>query len=100
MKGELIMDEVFIASLCKNGILGGALYVDKNYIIYRTNKITVPEKYRNLKMPIKDIVEISCGRILFFPTVTISLKHDYKYKFIIFNRKKFISSINELRQSL
>ena len=93
------MDEIFIASLCKNGILGGAIYVDKNHITYRTNKLTVSEKYRNLKMPIKDIIEITSGRMLFFPTVTISLKHDYKYKFIIFNKKKFLSTMNELRHS-
>ena len=49
----------FVCSLCHNGILGGGLYLDSQSLTYKTNKLTVDKKYRNLVLPMQEIKEIS-----------------------------------------
>lgn len=56
----------FIVSLCKNGILGGGIVADLEKITYKTGKVTVPQKYRNLEMNYKDIVSIKKGWLFIF----------------------------------
>ena len=56
----------FVCSLCHNGILGGGLYLDTQSLTYKTNKLTVDKKYRNLVLQMQEIKEISWKRI-FFP---------------------------------
>ena len=34
----------FVCSLCHNGILGGGLYLDRQSLTYKTNKLTVDKK--------------------------------------------------------
>ena len=48
----------FVCSLCHNGILGGGLYLDSQSLTYKTNKLTVDKKYRNLVLPMQEIKEI------------------------------------------
>ena len=57
----------FVCSLCHNGILGGGLYLDNTSLTYKTNKLTVDKKYRNLVLPLNEIKEINWKRII-FPT--------------------------------
>lgn len=45
----------FVCSLCHNGILGGGLYLDSQSLTYKTNKLTVDKKYRNLVLPMQEI---------------------------------------------
>lgn len=52
------MRKAFICSLCHNGILGGALYLDNQSVIYRTQKVTVSEKYKNLILPLNEIKKL------------------------------------------
>lgn len=92
------MKDAFVASFIHNGVLGGAIYLKSDKAVYRTNKVTVDEKYRNLEMLYKNIVEIKTGYSLFFPTVTIVLKEEISYKFIVFARKKFLDRIDELKR--
>ena len=43
------MKKSFMCSLiCHNGIVGGGLYIENNAITYKTNKLTVDKKYKNL----------------------------------------------------
>ena len=49
----------FVCSLCHNGIVGGGLYLDSQSLTYKTNKLTVGKKYRNLVLPMQEIKEIS-----------------------------------------
>ena len=49
----------FVCSLCHNGVLGGALYFDSQSLSYKTNKLIVDKKYRDLVMPLQEIKEIS-----------------------------------------
>ena len=78
----------FICSLCHKGILGGMLYLDKESVVYRTNKLTVNEKYRNLVLPRKDIAKITWKWII-VPIATFFMKDGEVYKMIIFNKGRF-----------
>ena len=78
----------FVCSLCHNGILGGGLYLDSQSLTYKTNKLTVDKKYRNLVLPMQEIKEISWKWIV-FPLATVNMKNGEKYKLIIFNKPRF-----------
>ncbi len=45
------MGKTFVCSLCRNGIIGGGLYIDEQSITYSTQKLTVSPLYRNLVLP-------------------------------------------------
>jgi len=85
-------------SLCKNGILGGYIVADEEAITYKTGKLTIPEKYRNLKMKYKDILSVTEGSLLFMPTVSLRMKNDEEYKFIVFEKKRFLKMLSEKRK--
>ncbi|MBD5496350.1 MAG: hypothetical protein HDR11_01095 [Lachnospiraceae bacterium] len=82
------MRKVFMCSLCRNGILGGGLYLDNQSIIYRTQKLTVNEKYRNLVLPLNEIRKIT-WKLIIFPVATFLMKNGEEYKLIIFNKWRF-----------
>ena len=71
----------FICSLCHNGVLGGGLYLDRQTLTYKTNKLTVDKKYRNLVLTLQEIKEISWEWII-FPSATVNMTSGEKYKFI------------------
>ena len=91
------MKSTFSVSLCKNGILGGWIVMEEESMTYRTGKVTIPEKYRNLVMRYQDILSVTEGPLLCLPTVTIRMKNDEEYKFIVFARKRFLAVLNEKR---
>lgn len=82
------MRKVFMCSLCHNGILGGGLYLDNQAITYRTQKLTVSEKYKNLILPLCDIKEISWWWLV-FPVATFHMENGESYKIIILNKWRF-----------
>lgn len=82
------MPKSFICSLCHNGILGGGLYLDSQSVTYKTNKLTVDEKYKNLVFPLNEIKEITWKWIV-FPVATFYMKSGEEYKIIIFNKARF-----------
>lgn len=82
------MRKAFMCSLCKDGILGGGLYLDDQSIIYRTQKLTVNEKYRNLVLPLDEIRKIE-WKWTVFPVAAFHIKNGEKYKIIIFNKWRF-----------
>ena len=77
-----------VCSLCHNGVKGGALYFDSQSLSYKTNKLTVDKKYRDLVMPLQEIKEIS-WKWMIFPIATVDMKNGELYKFIIFNKSRF-----------
>ena len=82
------MQKVFMCSLCRNGILGGGLYLDTHSVTYKTNKLTVDKKYRNLVLPLSEIKELAwSGRL--FPIAAFRMNNGEQYKFIIFNKVRF-----------
>lgn len=82
------MKKVFMCSLVKGGLLGGAIYVETDSVTYKTNKLTVDKKYRNLVLLKKDIKEITWKRVV-FPVVTFRMTNGEEYSVMIFNRAGF-----------
>ena len=82
------MRKVFLCSLCHKGILGGRLYLESQVLTFRTNKLTVNEKYRNLILPLKEIEEVT-WKWMVFPVATFRMKNGEMYKMIIFNKARF-----------
>lgn len=93
------MGNVFMCSLCHNGILGGGLYLDHQAVTFRTQKLTVSEQYRNLILPLNEIKGISWKWIV-FPVATFSMKNREQYKFIIFNKWHFQKIFREYFEHL
>ena len=92
------MKKSFMCSLiCHNGIVGGALYLDENSLIYKTNKLTVDRAYRNLVLPLNQIAELTWKWIV-FPIATFHMTSGEKYKVMIFNKRRFQKYYAEVRQ--
>ena len=87
------MKKAFVCSLCHNGILGGALYLDPESVTYRTNKLTVDPKYRNLVLPMGEIREITWKWIM----ATFHMTDGAEYTFLIFNKGRFEKHYREFR---
>ncbi len=83
------MRKAFMCSLCHRGILGGGLYLDQEAVTYRTNKLTVEPKYRNLVLPLKEIETFTWKRVL-FPVATFHMRNGETYTLIIFNKGRFV----------
>jgi F0F1-type ATP synthase assembly protein I len=75
-------------------MLGGGLYLDSQSLTYKTNKLTVDKKYRNLVLPLQNINNISWKWVV-FPILTVEMKGGETYKFIMFNKNKFEECFND-----
>lgn len=84
------MKKIFVASLVRNGIIGGSLIVDDESVTFRTNKLTVPEKFRNLRLGFTGIKTYVAS----LTTTEISLKNGDSYRFIVFGNSKFCSLLD------
>jgi hypothetical protein len=82
-----------------NGILGGWIVMEEESMAYKTGKVTIPPKYRNLVMKYSDIISLTEGTLLFLPTVTVKMKNQEEYKFIVFNKKSFLETLNTKRNN-
>ncbi len=88
------MRKYFIASLCRNGILGGGIVAENDRYTYHTNKLSVPATSRNIEMKYENIRDISRGWLLCFPTVTVRMKNGDENRFILFRRNAFCACRN------
>lgn len=89
------MEKAFVCSLFHNGLLGGGLYVNKHSVTYKTNKLTVDKKYRNLVLPLTEIKEITWSSAV-FPVVTFHMFDGEDVKIMIFNKKGFIDHYHKV----
>lgn len=96
---EVAMKKIFYGSLCYQGIRGGAIAITNHTIRYKNQTLTLPEQYKNITIPIKQIKKIQKGRVLLLPTVTIYLKNpsNQQYKFVVFNRKRFLNVLHQIK---
>lgn len=92
------MRKAFLCSLCHKGILGGGLYLDNQAVVFRTQKLTVSEKYRNLVLPLNEIKGISWKWIV-FPVATFYMKNGEYYEMIIFNKWRFNKYFQKYREN-
>lgn len=88
------MRKVFMCSLCHNGILGGGLYLTPQSVTYKTQKLTVHPKYRNLVLPLEEIEDITWKWIV-FPVATFHMQHGEDHTMIIFNKRRFVKYYRE-----
>lgn len=87
------MEKTYVASLCKNGLLGGGLFLDDERITYRTGKMTVPPEVRNLQLPYCRIKGVEKSTALFLPAVTIKMEDGREWKFVVFGRGSFLNNL-------
>lgn len=88
------MKKVFVASLCYMGAQGGGILLSDDSMIFKTQKLTLAEDYKKIQIDYRDIRQIRKDRSLFvFPAVVITKKNGMIYKFIIFNRKRFLQML-------
>lgn len=90
------MKRVYVASLCKNGLLGGGLYIDDEKITFRTGKITVPPQLRNLELTFKNMTDIRKERIIILPVAAVSMKNGEEWKFFVLRRNDFVHTAKAL----
>jgi len=92
------MKKSFLCSLiCHNGIIGGGISIEDTVITYKTNKLTVDRKYRNFELPLNEICELTWKWVV-FPVATLHMMSGERYKFIIFNKKRFHQYYAEVKR--
>lgn len=80
----MTMDQNFYASLFYQGVHGGAIKLTEENFIFRAQKM-IPDKYKNLKIPYKEIRNISYKRkLLIYPVVLLELKKRHSISFYCF----------------
>ncbi len=92
------MKKAFMCSLCHKGLLGGGLYLDSETLTYKTNKLTVDKKLRNLVLPLNEIDEVTWKQIV-FPVATLRMKNGEEYKIMIFNKIRFLKYFEAFTES-
>ena len=92
------MRKAFMCSLCHKGILGGGLYLDTQSVTYKTQKVTVDKKYRNLVLPLGDIEKVT-WKWLVFPIATFHMSNGEEYRLLIYNKKQFDKYYREYSQN-
>ena len=91
------MKKIFAVShMCRNGIIGGFIYVTTERLIYQTGKVSIPKALRNIELPTSEISSAETGRFLFLPTVNFKMKNGGEFKYIIYSCKKFFNALEEL----
>lgn len=91
------MKKSFYASACINGLHGGGAYLIDDSFRFRCQKITIANEYKDLRIPYVDMESVTAGkRVLFIPTTVIETRDGKKYRFLIFNRKRFMRNIMKI----
>ena len=90
------MKRSFLCSLlCHNGLIGGTVSVEAHAITYKTNKLTVDKRYRNLVLPRQEICRLSLKRVV-FPIVTLQMTNGEQYRLLIFGKSRFEKACAEI----
>ena len=89
------MKQYFIASICREGILGGSIVADDEALTFKTGKVTVSPRLRNLEMKYRDIQGFTKKWVFCFPVFTIAMNDGENYKFIVFHPKRFSALLSE-----
>ena len=87
--------KTYLASLCYQGLLGGAVYIGDDRVSYRTGKITVPPEIRALDMPFCRIRGVERTRLAFLPTVTFRMQNGREWQLLVFGRGSFLKNLEK-----
>lgn len=90
------MKIAFHGSLCYEGIRGGAITVEDDIVRYRSKSLTLPEEYKDIRLPVSEIERAEVGYLFVLPTVTVQMKSGEKYRFVVFARKQFLACLAQL----
>ncbi|MBD5145717.1 MAG: hypothetical protein HDT21_07435 [Ruminococcus sp.] len=85
-----------VSHMCRNGIIGGFIYVTPERLIYQTGKISISKALQNIEMPFSDVISTERGKFLFLPTVSFKMKDGGEFKYIIYSVKRFFGTMKEL----
>ncbi len=89
------MKESFFASACIHGVQGGAVQLKDDAFYFLSQKLTIPEEYKCLRIPYEDIKSVSFRTVaLLFPVAEIVRKDGKRYKFVIYGKKRFLKYMN------
>ncbi len=88
------MKDYFIASLIKGGILGGGITADEEGITFHTNKLTVPDSLKNLRLRFDQMESYSQKRFMLIPLFRVRTSIE-EYRFIVFDAKRFDRVLSE-----
>ena len=86
----------FYASLFEKGLLGGAAYLDGEGFRFVCQKATADRELREVRIPYCDIKSVCAVRENLLPLTIIETCCEKSYKFLIFNRKRFIGCISKI----
>ena len=89
------MKKAFRGSLCYEGIRGGAITIEGEKVRYRSKALTLPDKYKDIEIPMDEISGVEKGNRFLFPTVIIRMKNGESYKFVVFSRKQFLACLKK-----
>ena len=73
--------------------------MDETSITYKTNKLTVDKKYKNLVLPLEELCELTWKRFV-FPIAVMRMSNGEQYRFIIFNKNRFHQYYTEIKKNL
>ena len=90
------MKYTFACSMVNHGLIGGGLILDEESVTYRTGKLTIEPRLRNLVLPLEDIESVSWKNVV-FPIATFTMKNGEEYRFLIFNRMRFERAYWDIR---
>ena len=82
------MNNTFSCSLVHNGVLGGGLFADESGVTYKTGKVTVEARDRNLRIPFGEVLRVNWSRVI-VPVAEFEMKNGERFKFLIYSKKKF-----------
>lgn len=85
-----------VSRICRNGIIGGVMYVTPERLIYQTGKVSIPKELRNIELPTGEITAAEKGRFLFLPTVAFKMRDGGEFKYIIYSCGTFFKTLNGL----
>ena len=88
------MKEAFYASLVWEGAQGGGLYADDMGLIFKAQKLTMPEHLKHIRMPYSEIRTARCSRSFVFPAIEITMKSGEEHKIIVFNRRRLLQILD------
>ena len=91
-------NSIYVASLCKYGILGGTIILEGESMRYLSDKAMLPQKYKYIEIKYGDIFVVRESTLFLIPTVTIQMKNGEEYQFFVFRKKRFLEILNKKRR--
>ena len=88
------MKEAFLASLVREGAQGGGLYAYDEGLVFKAQKLTMPEHLKHIKIPYDDIRTARCVRSFVFPAIELTMKGGAEYKIIVFERRRLLQILD------